>query len=385
MATEDIRLDGQGDLRAEPKDLLEPEHPGGGRFNRLILIAFAAVAIVSGIVVALGVESSGIGQSAGLQKAGEDPGASARNSGEIADLAAHGGKPLAAPTFVPPPAVVASAQAPIQQAPSQPSSRYAQWAEEKYMKALESAQMVSAFHGGGSLEIARAKGQQSASFNAGNSTDSAVTLRPPASPFSVMAGSMIPAVLVSGINSDLPGPILAQVSESVFDSATGKHLLVPQGSRLVGVYQNASAYGQQRVEIAWQRLIFPNTSSMTLPQMPGADRGGYSGFTDQVDNHYMRTFGTAALMSLISAGQMVGQMATFGGGGTNGPYGYSQPNQWAMASQTAGSAASGQFGSVGQQMIGNGMNRLPTIEIRPGYQFNVMVTEDLVFPAAYKG
>jgi type IV secretion system protein VirB10 len=201
-----------------------------------------------------------------------------------------------------------------------------------------------------------------------------------------MAGSVIPAVLVSGINSDLPGPILAQVSQNVFDSATGKYLLVPQGSKLIGVYQNASAYGQQRVEIAWQRLIFPNTSSMNLPQMPGADQGGYAGFTDEVNNHYLRTFGTAALMSLISAGQMVGQMATFGGGGASyGPYGYYQPNQWAMASQTAGSVASGQFGTLGQQMMGNGMNRPPTIEIRPGYQFNVMVTEDLVFPAAYKG
>jgi len=385
MASEDIRLDGQGDLRAEAEELLEPEHPGGGRFNRLILIAFAAVAIVSGIVVALGVESSGIGQSAGLRRAGEDPGASARNSGEIADLAAHGGKPLAAPAFVPPPALVPAVQAPIQQAAPRPPSRYAQWAEEKYMKALEAPQMVSAFHGGGTLEIARANGQQSANFNPGNSTDPAVTLHPPASAFTVMTGSVIPAVLVSGINSDLPGPILAQVSQNVFDSATGKYLLVPQGSRLIGVYQNASAYGQQRVEIAWQRLIFPNTSSMNLPQMPGADQGGYAGFTDEVNNHYMRTFGTAALMSLISAGQMVGQMATLGGGGTYGPYGYSQPNQWAMASEMAGSTASGQFGAVGQQMLGNGMNRPPTIEIRPGYQFNVMVTEDLVFPGAYKG
>ena len=146
------------------------------------------------------------------------------------------------------------------------------------MKALESPQMVSAFHGGGTLEIARTNGQQSTNFNTGNSTDPAVTLHPPASAFSVMTGSVIPAVLVSGINSDLPGPILAQVSQNVFDSATGKYLLVPQGSRLIGAYQNASAYGQQRVEIAWQRLIFPNTSSMTLPQMPGADQGGYAGF-----------------------------------------------------------------------------------------------------------
>ena len=254
------------------------------------------------------------------------------------------------------------------------------------MKALEAPQMVSAFHGGGTLEITRANGQQSTNFNAGISTDPAVTLHPPASAFSVMAGSVIPAVLVSGINSDLPGPILAQVSQNVFDSATGKYLLVPQGSRLIGVYQNASAYGQQRVEIAWQRLIFPNTSSMNLPQMPGADQGGYAGFTDQVNNHYLRTFGTAALMSLISAGQMVGQMATFGGGGASyGPYGYYQPNQWAMASRDGWVSASGQFGAVGQQMIGKGMNRPPTIEIRPGYQFNVMVTEDLCLPRSLQG
>ena len=129
MATEDVGLDGQGDLRDEPEDLLEQDHSGGGRFNRLILITFAVVAIVSGVVVALGVESSGIGQSAGVQKAGEDSGASARDNGEIADLAANGGKRLAGPTFVPPPAVVATVQAPIQQTPPRPPSRYAQWAE----------------------------------------------------------------------------------------------------------------------------------------------------------------------------------------------------------------------------------------------------------------
>ncbi len=122
---------------------------------------------------------------------------------------------------------------------------------------------------------------------------------------------------------------------------------------------------------------------MNLPQMPGADQSGYAGFSDQVDHHYLATFGTAAVMCLISAGQTVGQMATLGGGASYGPYGYYQPNQWAMASQTAGSAASGQFGALGQQMIGQGLNRPPTIEIRPGYQFDVMITQDLVFPGPY--
>ncbi len=198
-----------------------------------------------------------------------------------------------------------------------------------------------------------------------------------------MTGSIIPAVLVSGINSDLPGPILAQVSQNVFDSATGRSLLIPQGSRLVGLYRNASGYGQQRVQIAFQRLIFPDTSSMDLPQMPGGDRAGYAGVTDQVNNHYLATFGTAAMTSLISAGQAVGQMAAFGGGGSYGPYGYYQPNQWAMAGETAGSGASSQMGALGQQIMGQGVNRPATIEVRPGYEFNVMLSEDLVFPGPY--
>jgi len=254
------------------------------------------------------------------------------------------------------------------------------------MKALEAPQMVATFHSGGTLEIASVKRDQGSDTASVNSSSLAkVTLGQPASPYSVMAGSVIPAVLVSGINSDLPGPILAQVSGNVFDSATGRSLLIPQGSRLIGAYRKASAWGQQRVQIAWQRIIFPNTASMNLPQMPGTDRAGYAGFSDEVNNHYAATFGTADVMSLISAGQMVGQMATFGGGGLNGPYGYYHPNQWSMAGEMAGSAASGQFGSLGQQMMAQGVNRPPTIEIRPGYEFDVMVTEDLVFPGPYEG
>jgi type IV secretory pathway VirB10-like protein len=358
-------------------------HPGGGRFNRSLGLVIIAVAIVGGVALALGIQSSGTNQDAAVQKAVDDPGAAARDRGEVEDLAANGGRPHATPYPAQTPAVLAPIQTPIQRSAPKPPSRYAQWAQEKYMKALEAPQMVQAFHAGGTLEIANAKGQHGASFSSPNSTDPTVTLHPPMSPYTVMAGSVIPAVLVSGINSDLPGPILAQVSENVLDSATGKYLLVPQGSRLIGVYQNASTYGQQRVQLGWQRLIFPNTSSMDLPQMPGTDQSGYAGFTDQVNNHYLATFGTAAVMSLISAGQMVGQMAALGGSGAYGPYGYYQPNQWAMAGEMTGSAASGQVGSVGQEVMGNGLNRPPTIEIRPGYQFNVMVTQDLVFPGPY--
>ena len=203
------------------------------------------------------------------------------------------------------------------------------------------------------------------------------------SPFTVTAGNIIPGVLVSGIDSDLPGPIVGQVRENVFDTASGRYLLIPQGSKLIGAYQNASSYGQQRLQIAWQRLIFPNTSSIEIAGMPGADQSGYTGFSDQIDNHYLRTFGTAMLMSTISAGQMVGQLASFGSG-TYSPYGYAPPSQWAMAGESAGAGMSGQLGQVGQQSLQQGMNRPPTLTIRPGYQFNIIVTQDLVMPGPYK-
>jgi type IV secretory pathway VirB10-like protein len=384
------------ELKKDPKPAVEladeeQDHGGGGRFNRRLLMAFSVFAVVVGIAAVEGIRSAGVKTSSVATPQPADAGAdAARDKAKVEELAAGGRRPQAVPSAAPPATVmtIPSRQVQVEHRPKAPG-RYAQWAEDKYMRALEAPQMVGAFHGGGTLEIGSARAGQggavSSTSGSASSSDPNVTLHPPASPYTVMTGSVIPAVMVSGINSDLPGPILAQVSQSVFDSASGKTLLIPQGSRLVGVYRNASTYGQQRVQIAFQRLIFPDTSSMDLPQMPGSDQAGYTGFTDQVNNHYLATFGTAALTSLISAGQMVEQMGAFGGGGTYGPLGYYQPNQWAMAGETAGSAGSAQLGGLGQQMLGQGMNRPPTIEVRPGYEFNVMVTEDLVFPGPYKG
>ena len=361
------------------------EHPGGGRFNRLLVFVVAGISMIVGVVVVQGIRSAGVTAPSSATQATDSGADAARNKAEVDDLAAGAVRPKSPAVVIPPAASMPSVQSQVVQRTARPPGRYAQWAEDKYMKALEAPEMVGAFHSASALEIPRAEsGEGGASFNSNASSEPTVTLHPPASAYTVMAGSVIPAVLIGGINSDLPGPVLAQVSENVFDSATGKSLLIPQGSRLIGAYRNASVWGQQRVQIAWQRLIFPNTASMDLPQMPGTDQGGYAGFADQVNNHYLATFGTAAVMSLISAGQMVGQMATFGGGGNYGGYGYYQPNQWAMAGETAGSGASGQLGGVGQQMAAQGMNRPPTIEIRPGYQFEVMVTEDLVFPGPFK-
>jgi type IV secretory pathway VirB10-like protein len=129
----------------------------------------------------------------------------------------------------------------------------------------------------------------------------------PRSPFELRAGFVVPATLISGINSDLPGQIMAQVAQNVYDTPTGKHLLIPQGSRLVGSYSSDVAYGQARVLVAWQRIVFPDGKAMDIGAMPGADSAGYAGFNDQVNNHYLRLFGSAFLMSGVTAGITMSQ------------------------------------------------------------------------------
>ena len=167
----------------------EQEHLGGGRFNRLLGVVFVVVAMVGGVALALGVQSSGTSQSSASQKLADDPGSAARDRGEIEDLAAHGALPHAAPTVMPIPALPIS-QAPVQPSAPKPPSRYAQWAEEKYMKALESPEMVQAFHSGGTLEIASAKGQQADSYISGDQNNPTISVHPAASPYTVMAGSI---------------------------------------------------------------------------------------------------------------------------------------------------------------------------------------------------
>ena len=196
---------------------------------------------------------------------------------------------------------------------------------------------------------------------------------PPRSPYELRAGFLIPGTLISGINSQLPGQIMAQTSQDIFDTATGKYKLFPQGSRLVGTYSSEVAYGQARVLVAWQRIIFPDGKAMDIGAMPGADSAGYAGFKDQVDNHYVRIFGSALLMSAITAGVA-----------------YSQQNQntgtvYAPNAQSMMSSALGQqHGQAPVQMITKNMNIAPTLEIRPGYRFNILVTKDLTLSKPYE-
>jgi len=190
-------------------------------------------------------------------------------------------------------------------------------------------------------------------------------IQEPRSPYQVMAGTVLPAVLVTGINSDLPGQIIAQIRENVYDTVSGRYLLIPQGTKLIGTYDNQVSWGQNRVMQAWTRMIFPNGSSILLGGMQGTDLAGYAGASDKVNNHYGRIAGAVLMSTFLSVGARQA-----GGNNTDGYY----PS---VGQQMAGEAASG-FNQAGQKLLNRELNVSPTIEIRPGYKFNVMVNRDII-------
>ncbi|MCI7568975.1 MAG: conjugal transfer protein TrbI [Desulfovibrio sp.] len=195
-------------------------------------------------------------------------------------------------------------------------------------------------------------------------------------PYEIKTGAVIPAVMVTGINSDLPGNMIAQVARNVYDSATGRFLLIPQGAKLYGVYDSRVIYGQERVLIAWNRLIFPDGSSITLGAMPGADMGGMAGFQDRVNNHYWRIFGSSFLMSAIVGGTAYAMDGTNDGSTTENGTSLQDEMISAMASQ---------LGQTTTTLLQRNLNVKPTLEIRPGYRFNVTVTKDVIFKEPYEG
>lgn len=184
---------------------------------------------------------------------------------------------------------------------------------------------------------------------------------PQLSPYELKTGSVIPGVLISGINSQLPGMIIGQVSDNVYDSATGRHLLIPQGTRLVGTYSADVNFGQNRALIAWNRLVFQNGDTLNIEAMNGTDQAGYAGFADKVNNHYFRIFGSALLIS------MIGGEISF----SNGRFSVNQ-----QAASTQGQTTISQTGNT---MLNKNLEVAPTIEIRPGYRFNIFITKDISF------
>jgi type IV secretory pathway VirB10-like protein len=194
----------------------------------------------------------------------------------------------------------------------------------------------------------------------------------PLSMFEIKAGWEIPAVLEQNINSDLPGELKALVTASVYDTATGRYLLIPQGSRLVGKYDSRVSYGQDGVQVAWSRIIFPDASSIDLNGMVGLDSHGNAGLRDKVDRHYERIIGFAALTSLFTAAFEISQ----------------RRNQGVLTSPSAGEAASNAVGQelsqTGSQITRRNLNVQPTIKVPVGYQFTVLVNRDILFDAPYE-
>ena len=185
------------------------------------------------------------------------------------------------------------------------------------------------------------------------------------SDYSLMAGTLIPGLLLTGLNSDLPGQILGQVSQNIFDTVSGAYLLVPQGTKVIGEYDSRIVYGQRRVLIVWTRLIFPNGASISLEGMPGVDLSGYAGLSDQVNNHWGRLLTGVVFSSLLSASAQISQ-------GRN--YSSIDPTYGELAAQ----GVSRNSNEVGQEITRRNLNVQPTLEIRPGYRFNVFVNKDII-------
>ena len=198
-------------------------------------------------------------------------------------------------------------------------------------------------------------------------TTSLDRLKKPASPYVVQAGSVIPAALITGLRSDLPGQVTAQVTEPIFDTPTGRSLLIPQGARLIGSYDSQVAFGQSRALLVWTRLILPNGRSIVLERQPGADTAGYAGLEDGVDHHWPQLFKAAALSTLLGAATEVGSNAN--------------DNEIIRALRRG---AGDTLNQTGQQVVRRNLNIQPTLTIRPGFPVRVIVNRDLILEP-YRG
>ena len=192
----------------------------------------------------------------------------------------------------------------------------------------------------------------------------------PASPFVVQAGTIIPAALITGVRSDLPGQITAQVTQAIFDSPTGRAKLIPQGARLIGVYDSQVAFGQSRVLLVWTRLIMPNGRSIVLERQQGADAGGYSGLEDEVDNHWTELLKAALLSTTLGVGAELGSGADSGSN--------------TDIIQALRLSAANSLNQTGQQAVRRNLNIQPTLTIRPGFPVSVIVNRDLILEP-YRG
>lgn len=186
-------------------------------------------------------------------------------------------------------------------------------------------------------------------------------LQRPRSPYQVMAGTVIPASLVTGINSDLPGTVIAQVTQNIYDTVTGEHLLIPQGARLLGRYDSVIAFGQSRALVVWTRIINPDGTSIQIENLPAADASGYAGLKDKVDFHTFRLLKGIVLSTLL-------------GVGTELSFDNNESDLVTALRESAQNSAN----QAGQRIIDQTLNIQPTIKIRQGWPVRVIVNKDLI-------
>ncbi len=255
---------------------------------------------------------------------------------------------------------------------SQPSSPISS-AESTFDKAMKMIPAAIAASGGSSITNARsdqdaAQNMQGAKQSFLNQEPNANiyasgTLQTPASPYQLMAGTVMSAALITGINSDLPGQIMAAVTENIYDTVTGHYLLVPQGSRLLGQYDSQVAYGQRRVLLIWTRLFLPDGSSIVLDRLPGMDEQGQSGLEDKVNWHWARLFEGAALSTLI---------------GVSAELAAPQRNNANTVVVAGQDSLQSTVTEVGQQVTRKNLNIQPTLTIRPGFPVRIIINKDLI-------
>jgi type IV secretion system protein VirB10 len=197
------------------------------------------------------------------------------------------------------------------------------------------------------------------------------TRNDPLAPMELKAGSVIPGLLVTGINSDLPGTVIGQVSENVYDTATGRYLLIPQGTRILGVYDSRITQGQKRVSVVWNRLVYPDGGSLNIAGSPGTDIGGYSGIKGKVDNHY------GQLLSAVLFSSVFATLADVAAGDTT-------DNDKKSAKDVLLETTGVTIANVGSRLAERALDIQPTIVIKPGSRFNVMVQQDVVFLQSWK-
>lgn len=207
--------------------------------------------------------------------------------------------------------------------------------------------------------------QDSKNAFVGTATDSGIynphQLELAASPYQVMAGTVIPASLITGLNSDLPGSIIAQVTQNIYDTASGDHVLIPQGSKLLGRYDSRVSFGQSRALVVWDRIIFPDTSSILIEALPGTDQQGFAGLRDKVDNHLGRLFLAVGLATLLEVGSEL-----------------SFSNDQGDIAEAIEESIQGSANQAGQRVVDRNLNIQATLKVRPGWPLRVIVTRDLI-------